>query len=268
MQGTVADTDEQVAVKCCVDADEEYIAPYITREAKTMSLVRHPNIVKFLAIENIKDIVQTRRAIIMEYCENGSLQNMLAENPNGLQHDEFFNCARQLVAGVEHLVQNRIAHRDLKPDNVMVSKCSHGSLCYKIGDFGAARQLQRQEKYKSLWGTHEYLHVNLYEQYYYKLLDIKPKVHEFDYTHDFWSLGVTLYETATGKLPFEPAKGRDDKSTMYRMISEKESDHIAANQTNNGIEWLKSLPETSSVAGCESVTQHLAKLINVSENCS
>lgn len=257
-----------MAVKCCVDSSEELIASYITREAKTMSLIQHPNVVKFFAIEEIKEIEKTRRAIIMEYCANGSLQNMLLANPNGLPHDEYFNCASQLVAGVEHLVQNRIAHRDLKPDNIMVSKCSNGSLLYKIGDFGAARQLQKREKYTSLYGTHEYLHIHLYEQYYYKLLNIKPKVSQFNCTHDFWSLGVTLYEVASGTLPFEPKNGRDDKQTMYRMISRKRSDEIAAMETENGIKWLKKLPETSSVAEHEYVTQHLAKLINVSENYS
>lgn len=58
-------------------------------------------------------------------------------------------------------------------DNVMISACLLGFNWYKIGDFGAAQQLnKRQKRYSSLYGTYEYLHVDLFEKYYYKLLSI------------------------------------------------------------------------------------------------
>lgn len=119
-----------------------------------------------------------------------------------------------------------------------------------------------------MYGTFEYLHVDLFIKYYYKLFGIKPKVNAFDCTHDFWSLSVTLFEVAAGSLPFEPTNGRQDARTMYEMISQKKPGDIAAVQTDKGIKWLNHLPETSSVATDECVTQFLAKLIDVSEDLS
>lgn len=241
------------------------MATYITREAETMAMVHHENIVEFYGIEQIHDTVQ-RRAIAMQYCANGNLQELIASNPNGLQHDEFYRAATHLVSGVDYMMHQNIAHRDLKPDNVMVSMCSRDLSLYKIGDFGSARQLKKREKYTSLYGTYEYLHVDLFIKYFYKLFDVKPKVNEFDITHDFWSLGVTLFEAATGSLPFDPQNGgsRADKRTMYDMITQKKPGHIAAVETENGIKWLNNLPETSSVASDEQLTKFLAKLIDVS----
>lgn len=233
-----------------------------------MSTVHHQNIVHFYGIEQIQDIEQTRRAIVMEYCSDGNLMQKIDANPNGFGRAEFFHFATQFVSGFEYLIHQNIAHRDLKPDNVMVSMCSNGLSCYKIGDFGAARQLKRREKYSSLYGTYEYLHPDLFIKYYYRLLGIKPKVNEFDCTHDFWSLGVTLYEVATGSLPFAPTNNRGDKKIMFEMITQKKPGDIAAVQTENGIEWLNSLPDYSSVATDEHVTQFLAKLIDVSRHLS
>lgn len=233
-----------------------------------MAMVHHENIVKFFALERITGCSIVRRAIIMEYCKKGTLQHLIDDNPNGLQCEEFFRAARQLVAAVEYLIKMRIAHRDIKPDNVMISECFDGTSLYKLGDFGFARQLKPREKYTSMYGTYEFLHPDCFLKFFHKKLDITPKVNEFGLTHDLWSLGVTLHQAAAGRLPFEPKNGREDVKVMYEMLSRKKDGQIAATQTENTIEWTSHLPESSSVSKDQRVVQFLACCINVSKTKS
>ena len=79
-----------------------------------------------------------------------------------------------------------------------------GTIVYKLTDFGAARELQDDQQFVSLYGTEEYLHPDMYERAVLR----KPVGKTFGATVDLWSIGVTLYHVATGNLPFRPFGGR------------------------------------------------------------
>ena len=81
-----------------------------------------------------------------------------------------------------------------------------GTIVYKLTDFGAARELQDDQQFVSLYGTEEYLHPDMYERAVLR----KPVGKTFGATVDLWSIGVTLYHVATGNLPFRPFGGRRD----------------------------------------------------------
>lgn len=61
------------------------------------------------------------------------------------------------VAGMNHLRENGVVHRDIKPGNIMRLVGSQGQSIYKLTDFGAARDLEDDEKFISVYGTEEYL---------------------------------------------------------------------------------------------------------------
>lgn len=61
------------------------------------------------------------------------------------------------VAGMNHLRENGIVHRDIKPGNIMRVIGEDGQSVYKLTDFGAARELEDDEQFVSLYGTEEYL---------------------------------------------------------------------------------------------------------------
>ena len=88
--------------------------------------------------------------------------------------------------------------RDLKPGNIMKFIKDDGTIVYKLTDFGAARELQDDQQFVSLYGTEEYLHPDMYERAVLR----KPVGKTFGATVDLWSIGVTLYHVATGSLPF------------------------------------------------------------------
>lgn len=61
------------------------------------------------------------------------------------------------VQGMNHLRENGVVHRDIKPGNIMRQVGEDGKSIYKLTDFGAARELEDDEKFVSIYGTEEYL---------------------------------------------------------------------------------------------------------------
>jgi len=107
------------------------------------------------------------------------------------------------VLALEYLHQNMIIYRDLKPENILLGIDGH----IKLADFGLAKRLQNQEssrdsiaslksnkpreqKAYSMCGTPEYMSPEI----------LKESGH--DMSSDWWSLGILLYELATGEPPF------------------------------------------------------------------
>ena len=105
-----------------------------------------------------------------------------------------------------------------------------GTIVYKLTDFGAARELQDDQQFVSLYGTEEYLHPDMYERAVLR----KPVGKTFGATVDLWSIGVTLYHVATGNLPFRPFGGRRD---AIRHVSHMSS--IVLVIFYDDISWMK-----------------------------
>lgn len=213
------------------------------REFEVMKRLNHENIVRLLAIEE-EQTMNGGDVIVMEMCPNGSLYNVLecSENGYGLCEEEFLLVLQQVAAGVKHLRDHDIIHRDIKPGNILRCVAEDGRSVYKLTDFGAARELQENEEFMSLYGTEEYLHPDMYE----KAVLRHGRGQQFGVHVDLWSLGVTFYHAATGNLPFRPYGGRRNKETMHLITTQKEPGVISGVQmTENGaIEYRKELPNT------------------------
>ncbi|XP_014684507.1 inhibitor of nuclear factor kappa-B kinase subunit epsilon isoform X2 [Equus asinus] len=234
---------ELVAVKVFNTASYMRPREVQVREFEVLRKLNHQNIVKLFAVEETGGSRQ--KVLVMEYCSSGSLLSVLEspENAFGLPEDEFLVVLRCVVAGMNHLRENGIVHRDIKPGNIMRLLGEEGQSIYKLTDFGAARELDDDEKFISVYGTEEYLHPDMYERAVLR----KPQQKAFGVTVDLWSIGVTLYHAATGSLPFVPFGGpRRNKEIMYRITTEKPAGAIAGTQRreNGPLEWSYSLPIT------------------------
>lgn len=224
--------------------------------------VSHKNVIKLITTEIITETCGI--ALIMEYA-NSNLKKIINSERNGVSSEQFSHICQDLLSAVKYLRQVNIVHRDIKPNNIL-SFDSNGKIIYKLCDFGEARILNPNEEYGSIHGTPEYMHPDIYGKYYSQLLNIKSSTHTFTDICELWSIGVTLYEVASGDLPFKPKFGRLDIRTMYKMTKTKPCDSISAKETEDGkIEWSSQLPDCALDDFIkQAVTSFLAVLLRVS----
>ncbi|XP_041837222.1 inhibitor of nuclear factor kappa-B kinase subunit epsilon [Melanotaenia boesemani] len=216
------------------------------REFEMLRKLNHSNIVRLFAVE---ELPSRQKVLVMEFCSGGSLLNLLEdpENAYGLPETEFLTVLQCIVQGMNHLREYGVVHRDIKPGNIIRQVGEDGKSVYKLTDFGAARELDDDEKFVSIYGTEEYLHPDMYERAVLR----KPHQKSYGVSVDLWSIGVTLYHAATGSLPFTPYEGpRKNKPTMYKITTEKPMGAIAGIQRveSGPIEWSYHLPHSCQLS--------------------
>ena len=182
-------TNETVAIKF-IDKKRlvhEGDTQRIQREMKILSVLSHPNILK--AFEIFED--EFYDYIVMEKPDNGDLFNYICKKGR-LSMDESSLIFYQLINGISYLHKNKIAHRDMKPENILITE----DLIIKIGDFGLSKYFKSKNvKFKTNCGSPcysapEILRGNLYHPI----------------PADIWGIGIILYCMVCGELPFEDEK--------------------------------------------------------------
>ena len=133
--------------------------------------------------------------IIIEYCENGDLASFIKKHKtrnNFINEKVIYFIALDICKGIKEIHNMKLIHRDLKPDNLFISK----DYKIKIGDFGVSKQLSTKKYAKSQAGTYNYMAPEMINGEVYN-----RKV-------DIWSLGCILYELLTLEYCFdEPSIG-------------------------------------------------------------
>lgn len=189
-------------------------ADQLLHEARTISALNHPNI---CTVHEVREEAG-QIFIVMEYVDGRALQEQIPIG--GLPADSLLRYAVQLADGLAHAHDRGVLHRDLKSANVMITRDGRT----KIVDFGLASglvQVSHEEATRSqspvpgdsaLAGTLAYM---------------APEVIHGDHPgplSDLWSVGVLLYEMATGHLPFTGSHGvrgdRGDSSFAAASVAD------------------------------------------------
>jgi serine/threonine protein kinase len=141
--------------------------------------------------------------LALEFVEGQTLEQRLRLN-GPLEPAEAARIFDQALRAVEHVHSCNVVHRDLKPGNIYLTKDGR----VKLMDFGVAKLMDQPEynAHRTMVGT---------------LLYISPEQingHSTDFRSDIYTLGVSLFETVTGRLPFER---RSDYALMHAHVQER-----------------------------------------------
>mgnify|MGYP001225657805 CR=1 FL=1 len=185
------------------DARERFI-----REAQTHSKLDHPNIVKFHDI--LKDPTSQNVFIVMEYVEGKTLSQIIGKVTGPMPFERAWPIFKQVLSGIGYAHSLGVVHRDIKPSNIIVT--AEGVV--KILDFGIARDETGQTLTQSgtVIGTLQYASPE------------QIKGEKIDQRSDIYSLGMTLYEMLSGRLPLDINTGTSSYHVMQTVLKESVPD--------------------------------------------
>ena len=187
-------TGQQVAIKILNKENIKTIEDkeLVRIEIEILKLCHHPNIVRLLDHLENNDYIY----IVTEYIGGGTLGQYLKKKKFNFSERQATNIMSQIANGVKYLHQYGIAHRDLKPDNIMITQQNDYGVI-KIMDFGLSKILSPNERMVDGYGTLSYVAPEvLLRTPYNKEVDI-------------WSMGVILFYMLSGKLPFRGYKEQE-----------------------------------------------------------
>ena len=178
--------DRDVALKVLhadFSDDTAFIQNFIN-EARAAASLNHPNIVQAVAV----NCDEGRWYFAMEYINGSTLKQMLAQNGR-IPERQMLGIASEVVSALKYAWnEKQIVHRDIKPDNIMMTADGHA----KLADLGLARKITElhEDGSTELYGTPQYIAPEL-------LSGATPNA-----ASDIYSLGATLYHALSGRFPF------------------------------------------------------------------
>ncbi len=178
-----------VAIKVPHDRDAATDARFL-REAKASSKLYHPNIVSVLDVGTLKT---GRKYLVSEWIDGITLAQYL-ERHGTLKIDSATEIFCQVLDALSHAHRNEVIHRDIKPSNIMLGMSSSGGWSVKVIDFGSAKQVDKD-------GYTTKVDELACSPFYMSPEQVTDAV--LDQRTDLYSFGCTLFETLTGRVPFQ-----------------------------------------------------------------
>lgn len=187
--------------------DAKFVAKF-QAEAQSVAGLSHPNVVNVYDVGEDNDL----HYIVMELVEGITLKKFI-EKKGKLEINEAIGIGIQIAQGIEEAHKNHIIHRDIKPQNIIISK--EGKV--KVTDFGIAKAATSNTITSNAMGSVHY---------------ISPEQARGGYSDeksDIYSLGVTMYEMLAGKVPFE------GESTVAVAFAHVHEDAVPLNELDETI---------------------------------
>lgn len=200
-----------VAVKILKEeyAKDETFVKRFRAEAQSAASLTHPNIVSVYDVGTEGNI----NYIVMELLENKTLKDYIEEH-GALSSEITLKIAAQIASALETAHKAHIIHRDIKPHNIILNK----NLVAKVTDFGIAKITNTTSATITSFGS------TMGSVHYFS-----PEHAKGGYTDeksDIYSLGVVMYEMATGKLPFD---GDSPVSVALKHIQDEPLEPVVLN---------------------------------------
>ncbi|KAE8622152.1 hypothetical protein XENTR_v10005117 [Xenopus tropicalis] len=185
MLASYAPTKQLVAVKIMKKKPDKSNFAIMMKEARLLKVARGCT---FLCHSYAAFQSELEAFLILEYASGKSLMEMINRKGN-LPMGRIMFYTAEMVVGLQFLHSKGIVHRDVKPDNTLVDRDGHIKIC----DFGlAAEGIFDEERTSGVAGTPGY-----------RAPEVLLKAN-YNAGVDWWSFGITMYQMATGRLPFSP----------------------------------------------------------------
>jgi len=196
-EGRSVDTDRKYAIKVVTRKDlSQAEDASVLNEVSILKSLRHKHIVPLLDFLETPD----HFFLVMQKCDGGDVLDKVASID---QYSEKDACqfSLGLLQAVQFMHKRGIAHRDLKPQNLLLE--SHeDNTNVKICDFGYAKRVHVPKSLTTLCGSLHYVAPELL------------KNHPYDESADIWSVGVIIYFLLAGYLPFH----NKDQNELFKVI--------------------------------------------------
>ena len=128
---------------------------------------------------------KNKEIIIMEYVEGGNLKEKIEEK-KVIEENKIIDWFIEICEGIKYIHKKKIIHRNLKPNNIFLTKDNH----IKIGDYDISNILYNESQSK----------INIETAFYLSTEIINRQ--SYDYKSDIWNLGIILCELTQLKYPF------------------------------------------------------------------
>ena len=242
----------------CANGDKKVLAAKVvqkellrkqnSREKMAMEInihksIRHENIVDFHS--NFEDKKTGAVYVLLELCDARSLME-LSKRRHKLSEPEVRFYMKQMLAGLRHLHDINIIHRDLKLSNVLLAKDNQIGLVCKLADFGLATKVSDGKddnlKRKTMCGTPNYISPEILN----KVGHGKPT--------DIWSTACMMYALLHGKPPFET----DKLETTYNKIKRNEYNIPSSERRSAATSMIKNMlhPDPEKRLSCRMLCEH------------
>lgn len=196
-------TGEQAVLKLFLpETGKGFDVKYFLREIKHQSMLQHPHIVKILEAGKVAGMIYC----VLEYCNSGSLEDLLKSLGRQMEPDETFNLMRQLLTALEYAHDLGFVHRDIKPENLLLH--FHDNMYeLKIADFGLSKLDGGTGSLTTtgdIGGSLAFMCRQQLINYKYA----RPEV-------DVWSAAAVMYYLLTLKLP--RSSGKDNFAPIHML---------------------------------------------------
>ncbi len=205
-----------------VAADDQGLQRFL-QEARTSTMIKHRNLAMLYDFAQLDD---GSYYMVWEFIDGTNIQKWIATN-GPIPPRLTVEIAIQALNGLEHLHSMGLIHRDISPENIMLSQDHHGKLLVKVIDFGIAKQLAEGEGGQGLTQTGMFLGKLKYaspEQAGF----LKEGEH-LDPRSDLYSFGIVMYEMLAGRAPFQAT---NPHGYILKHVTEKPA---PIGETNPGV---------------------------------